>query len=79
MLHSSNSRSGRASRSNSNPFGAELAKVAEIAEEMGTEIHDAEEEFMCSHGLQKFSATDYTSEIGGVFEDELPTMGAGWI
>lgn len=79
MLHSSNSRSGRASRSNSNPFGAELAKVAEIAEEMGTEIHDAEEEFMCSHGLQKFSATDYTSEIGGVFEDELPTVGAGWI
>lgn len=74
-------RSGgsRASRSSSNPFGAELAKVAEIAEEMGTDIRDAEEEFMYMHGLHKFSAVDYASEIGGVFEDELPVMGAGWI
>lgn len=46
---------------------------------MGTDIRDAEEEFMFSHGLQKFSAVDYLSELGDVFEGELPVLGAGWI
>jgi hypothetical protein len=57
----------------------ELAKVAEMAEDIVTELRDAEEEFMMEHGLRKFSATDYTAEIGGVFDDVLPSLGAGWI
>lgn len=63
----------------SSPFGAELAKVAEIAEDIGIQIRDAEEEFMMERGLQKFSANDYAAEIGGVFDDVLPILGAGWI
>lgn len=48
----------------------------------GMHVLDAEEEFMLSRGLQKFCANDYMDEIwqsGGVFEDELPSIGAGWI
>jgi hypothetical protein len=75
-LHSSRGYSG-------NPFGAELAQVAEMTEEIaGMHVLDAEEEFMLSRGLQKFRADDYMDEIwqsGGVFEDELPSFGAGWI
>jgi len=63
----------------SSPFGAELAKVAEMAEDIGVQIRDAEEEFMMERGLQKFSANDYAAEIGGVFDDVLPNLGAGWI
>lgn len=67
----------------SNPFGVELAKVSEIAEEYGLKgVGDAEEEFMYSNGLQKFNAEDYLREIGpfgGVFNDELPTLNPGWI
>jgi hypothetical protein len=66
-----------------NPFGAELAQVAEMTEEItGMHVLDAEEEFMLSRGLQKFRANDYMDEIwqsGGVFEDELPSFGAAWI
>ncbi|RPB00866.1 hypothetical protein L873DRAFT_747286 [Choiromyces venosus 120613-1] len=63
----------------SNPFGAELAKVAEMAEDIGVQVRDAEEEFMMERGLQKFSANDYAAEIGGVFDDVLPNFGAVWI
>ena len=67
---------------NQHPFGAELAQVAEMTEQMGMNVRDAEEEFMISHGLQKFRARDYEDEIwqdvGNVFEDALP-MNAGWI
>lgn len=67
----------------SNPFGAELAKVSEIAEEFGLKgVGDFEEEFMYSHGLQKFGADDYLREIGsfgGVFNNELPRLNPGWI
>ncbi|KAF8424614.1 hypothetical protein EV426DRAFT_84287 [Tirmania nivea] len=65
------------------PFGAELAKVSEVAEVYGLrDISDAEEEFMYSHGLQKFCADDYLREIGPLgcaFNDELPTLNPGWI
>jgi len=57
----------------------ELAKVAEIAEDIGVQVRDAEEEFMMERGLQKFSANDYAAEISGVFDDVLPNLGAGWI
>ncbi|KAG0133200.1 hypothetical protein HOY82DRAFT_538312 [Tuber indicum] len=63
----------------SNPFGVELAKVAEMAEDIGVQVRDAEEEFMMERGLQKFSANDYAAEISGVFDDVLPNLGAGWI
>ncbi|KAI5798872.1 hypothetical protein EDC01DRAFT_21448 [Geopyxis carbonaria] len=75
-LHSA----GRASVQH--PFGAELAQVAEMTEEMGVDVRDAEEEFMISHGLQKFQASDYEQEIwdiGNVFEDHMPEFRAGWI
>jgi len=50
-----------------------------MAEDIGVHIRDAEEEFMMERGLQKFSANDYAAEIGGVFDDVLPNLGAGWI
>lgn len=60
-----------------------MAKVAEMTEELSSSKKDAEELFMVEHGLQKFSAKDYESEIwgelGGVFEDALPKLAAGWI
>ena len=66
------------------PFGAELAQVAEMAEEMaGMGVGDAEEEFMRARGLRRFQASDYEQDIwagmGGVFEDELPAFTVGWI
>jgi len=67
-------------RSSAHPFGVELAKVAELAEDLSASSVDADEEFMVSHGLQKFGAQDYEAEIwGGVFEGEWPKLGAGWI
>jgi len=55
-----------------------------MAEELsGSRSKDAEELFMVENGLQKFSAKDYEDEIwggmGGVFEDSLPKLAAGWI
>ncbi|KAI5809460.1 hypothetical protein BZA77DRAFT_255155 [Pyronema omphalodes] len=69
------------------PFGAELAQVQEMAEEIaGMKTGDAEEQFMISRGLMRFNARDYEREIwsgieGGVFEDEvlLDLTGAAWI
>ena len=73
----------RSMRSSNNPFGAELAKVSEIAEEFGIKgIGDVDEEFMYSHGLQKFCADDYLQEIGNhacLFGDDLPLLEPGWI
>jgi hypothetical protein len=80
-LHSLHSRTFSAAH----PFGAELAQVQEMAEEIaGMKVGDAEEQFMLSRGLMRFRAQDYEQEIwngmGGVFEDELPDFaGAGWI
>lgn len=64
------------------PFGAELAQVAEMAEEIaGFKSVDVEEEYMLARGLRRFRAEDYLEEIwqGGVFEDQLPAFSAGWI
>lgn len=75
--------SNRGNRRTSNPFGAELAKVSEIAEDYGVSFADAEEEYMSTHGLRKFAADDYLEEIGGLFggvyDDELPNLTTGWI
>jgi len=60
-------------RASNNPFGAELAKVSEIAEEYGINVGDVDEEYMFFHGLRKFAADDYLQEIGsydGAFCDE---------
>lgn len=68
------------------PFGAELAQVNELAEEIGARdvmMLDDEEQFLVSHGLQKFGAEDYVDEIqglfGGGFGNPFSPFGAGWI
>jgi len=55
------------------PFGPELAKVTEIAEEYGVQdnmqVIDEEEQELLSRGFRKFCADDYMSEIHGLFMD----------
>jgi len=69
--------SGSLRRSNSShPFGAELAKVSEIAEEYGARDLDAvEEEWMMSKGLRKFGVEDYLQEIAMIGSE----ISGGWI
>lgn len=61
----------------SHPFGNELAKVNEVAEEFGavSAVLEEEEQYLISRGLHKFSAEDYINEIyglsGGVYEGRL--------
>lgn len=49
------------------PFGHELAKVSELAEELGIKDKlqgmDDEEEQLMARGLRKFGADDYLAEI----------------
>ena len=58
------------------PFGAELAKVDELAEQFGakeTTIWDEEELFLAQNGFQKFGVEDYITEIQdlyGLFSDK---------
>ena len=68
------------------PFGAELTKVNELAEEMGARnvlILDDEEQFLMEHGLCKFGVQDYVDEIqglfGGSYNNPFSTFGASWI
>lgn len=71
------------------PFGNELAKVTEIAEDYGITrermtVVDEEEQELASRGLFKFRAEDYMSEIQGLFtsafgEVKKPAMSAMWI
>lgn len=67
------------------PFGKELAKVNEIAEEFGAtaRLLDEEEQEIMSKGLCKFGVEDYLDEIaglyGGIFEDKLGPMSKPWI
>lgn len=68
------------------PFGKELEKVNEIAEEFGIRevgVLDEDEEYLACRGLLKFGAEDYMMEIqdllGNVFEDSLLPPNAGWI
>lgn len=69
----------------SHPFGKELAKVNEVAEEFGasSSVMDEEEQEILSKGYQKFSVEDYIMEIaglyGGVFDDRLGPVGNPWI
>ena len=52
------------------PFGAELTKVNELAEEIGARdvlILDEEEQYLMSNGFCKFGAEDYLDEIMGLF------------
>ena len=54
----------------SEPFGAELAQVNEVAEGFSARdviIMDEEEQFLMEHGLCKFGAEDYVNEIQGLF------------
>ncbi|MCJ1355988.1 MAG: hypothetical protein MMC33_005982 [Icmadophila ericetorum] len=60
----------------SHPFGAELAKVDELAEQFGakeTTIWDEEEQFLVQNGFHKFGVEDYITEIQdlyGLFSDK---------
>ncbi|KAL8909429.1 MAG: hypothetical protein Q9207_000264 [Kuettlingeria erythrocarpa] len=52
------------------PFGAELAQVNELAEEMGANeatMLDEEEQYLVDNGLCKFTVDDYVSEIESYF------------
>ncbi|KAL8815354.1 MAG: hypothetical protein Q9223_005501 [Gallowayella weberi] len=52
------------------PFGAELAQVNELAEEMNANevtMLDEEEQYLADNGLCKFSVADYLDEIQGYF------------
>ena len=51
------------------PFGAELTKVNELAEDIGARdvlILDEEEQYLMSNGFCKFGAEDYLDEIMGL-------------
>lgn len=67
------------------PFGAELAKVNEVAEEFrgSTILLDEEEQFMASQGLCKFGVMDYLEEIaglyGGIYENKLGIAANPWL
>ena len=69
----------------SHPFGKELAKVYEVAEEFGaaSTVMDEEEQEILSKGFYKFSVEDYINEIaglysGGVFEGKLGLLANPW-
>ncbi|KAL8692018.1 MAG: hypothetical protein Q9218_002872 [Villophora microphyllina] len=52
------------------PFGAELAQVEELAEEIVAHeaiVLDEEEQYMIDNGLCKFTVDDYMDEIQGYF------------
>lgn len=67
------------------PFGAELAQVNELAEEIvanETTILDDEEQYLVENGLCKFTVDDYLTEIQGyfgAFGSPYSNFGAAWI
>lgn len=68
------------------PFGAELTKVNELAEEIGARnvlILDDEEQYLIEHGLCKFGVEDYVDEIqglfGGSYNNPFSSFNAVWI
>lgn len=70
----------------SHPFGKELAKVNEVAEEFGvaSTLMDEEEQEILSKGLYKFSVEDYINEIVGLyggsgFDGKLRPMANPWV
>jgi len=77
-------------KTESHPFGNELAQVSKLAEEFGSPkekkllVVDEEEEELVSKGFLKFGAEDYMSEIQGLFisafgEMPRPLMSSVWI
>lgn len=67
------------------PFGKELAKVNEVAEEFGaaSTVIDEEERELLSKGFHKFTVEDYINEIaglyGGVLDNKLGPVGNPWV
>ena len=68
------------------PFGAELTKVNELAEEIGARdvlVLDEEEQYLMDHGLCKFGVEDYMDEIqglfGGSYNNPFSSPSAIWI
>ncbi|KAL9034445.1 MAG: hypothetical protein Q9180_005404 [Flavoplaca navasiana] len=69
------------------PFGAELAQVNEMAEEIGaneSSMADEEEQYLLENGLCKFSVNDYLDEIqgyfgAGAFGNPYSPFNAAWI
>ncbi|KAL8993997.1 MAG: hypothetical protein Q9169_005928 [Polycauliona sp. 2 TL-2023] len=69
------------------PFGAELAQVNEMAEEIGANentMADEEEQYLIDNGLCKFSVNDYLDEIqgylgAGAFGNPYSPFSAAWI
>lgn len=67
------------------PFGKELAKVNEVAEEFGatSTVIDEEERELLSKGFHKFTVDDYINEIaglyGGVLDNKLGPVGNPWV
>lgn len=67
------------------PFGSELSKVNEVAEEFGatTAVMDDEEMEIINKGFHKFTVDDYINELvglyGGVFDNRLGPIGNPWI
>lgn len=68
------------------PFGKELAKVNEVAEEFGatSSMMDEEEQEILSKGLYKFGVEDYINEIvglygGGVLDGNLGPLANPWV
>ena len=55
---------------NNHPFGAELAKVTELAEEIGGSnalIQDEDEHYLVSRGLHKWTTHDYVDDLAAYF------------
>jgi len=62
--------------SSSHPFGAELAKVSEIAEEYGaSDLNAVEEEYLLAKGLRKYGVEEYLQEIA-MLDAEIS---GGWL
>ncbi|KAF2965258.1 hypothetical protein GQX73_g8336 [Xylaria multiplex] len=70
------------------PFGQELAKVSELAEELGVKDKlqntDDEEEQLTAKGLRKFKAEDYLAEIHEllstfIISEPVPSQQPVWI
>ncbi|KAL8718215.1 MAG: hypothetical protein Q9225_004623 [Loekoesia sp. 1 TL-2023] len=67
------------------PFGAELAQVNELAEEISANeatAMDEEEQYLIDNGLCKFTVDDYLSEIQGYFgacDSPYSPFNAAWI
>ncbi|KAI9764562.1 MAG: hypothetical protein M1840_008388 [Geoglossum simile] len=84
LARSTSSASASSADQQTHPFGKELEQVNELVEEFSeTGVFEQEELIMREKGLRRFLAEDYAMEIqdlfGGIFEDQLPVLGAGWI